>query len=399
MLAVVAAICATPLKFAEEVRPVIVAREDGTCNENDVDAEIREAEKILNAFLCYGMHGREMACRTMMSFKKLSPTHKNIILQSHNDHMRKDFEKDCDLRAECFWRRVCNKNQENSSKTVVNQVPTLPLKALTDLWPFRRPDPHYMSKVLSTLRQIVREWTVEGKPERDATYKPLFDLIRERYPSTSERRIIRIMVPGSGLGRLAYELAKEGFTIEGNEYSMVMLMTSSFLLNACFEAEEHVMFPYALDKSNCWSYEDQTRPVYFPDIGKSRTEAPPNFSMIAGDFLEITQSRTSQFDCVVTAWFIDTAKNIIDYIETIYKILKPGGIWLNVGPLTYHYEDMIEEMSIELPYEEVMRIVRLTGFVVEKEERITSYYTVNRLSMLQNQYTCAFFAASKPAIC
>lgn len=36
--------------------------------------------------------------------------------------------------------------------------------------------------------------------------------------------------------------------------------------------------------------------------------------MIAGDFLEIAQSRASSFDCIVTAWFIDTAKNIIDYI-------------------------------------------------------------------------------------
>uniref|UniRef100_A0A0N4WAS9 carnosine N-methyltransferase n=1 Tax=Haemonchus placei TaxID=6290 RepID=A0A0N4WAS9_HAEPC len=282
----------------------------------------------------------------------------------------------------------------------------------------RRPEPHYMSKILSTLRQIVREWTVEGKAERDATYKPILDIVRERYSCISDRSTVKLMVPGSGLGRLAFELAKEGFTVEGNEYSMVMLMTSSFLLNACFEVihcsfcwelrlakviifevEEHVIYPYALDKSNSWSYEDQTRPVRFPDLGKSRTEAPPNFSMIAGDFLEITQSRSSQFDCVVTAWFIDTAKNVIDYIETIYRILKPGGTWVNVGPLTYHYEDMIEEMSIELPYEEVMRIVRLTGFVVEKEERITSYYTINRLSMLQNQYTCAFFVANKSMHC
>ncbi|ETN73168.1 N2227-like protein [Necator americanus] len=82
--------------------------------------------------------------------------------------------------------------------------------------------------------------------------------------------------------------------------------------------------------------------------------------------------------------------------ETIYRILKPGGSWLNVGPLTYHYEDMIDEMSIELPYEEVIRIVRLTGFEIVNESKIISYYTINRLSMLQNQYTCAFFEAVKP---
>ncbi|VDO79825.1 unnamed protein product [Heligmosomoides polygyrus] len=316
----------------------------GTCEDMAVDDEIREAEKIFNAFLSYALFGREMTYHRW------------------------------DIFVESLLRKELLPNGLYS----------------------RRPDPHYMSKVLSTLRQIVREWTVEGKPERDATYAPIMEYLRKRYPNVDDRGGVSIMVPGSGLGRLAFELAKEGFTVEGNEYSMVMLMTSSFMLNACYEVNEHTIYPYALDKSNCWSYEDQTRPVYFPDIGKSRDEVPPNFSMIAGDFLEIAQSRASSFDCIVTAWFIDTAKNIIDYIETIYKILKPGGVWLNVGPLTYHYEDMMDEMSIELPYDEVMRIVRLTGFIVEKEDRIISYYTINRSSMLQNQYTCAFFVATKP---
>ncbi|VDM62133.1 unnamed protein product [Angiostrongylus costaricensis] len=260
----------------------------------------------------------------------------------------------------------------------------------------RRPDSHYMSKVLSTLRQIVREWSSQGKAERDATFTPVLDVVRQWYPSVSARGSVKIMVPGSGLGRLAFDLAKEGFRVEGNEFSMVMLMTSSFLLNACYEENEYTIYPYVLDKSNSWSYGDQTRPVHFPDIGKSKTEAPSNFCMIAGDFLEVMLSRTCDFDCVVTAWFIDTAKNIIDYIETIYRILKAGGLWVNVGPLTYHYEDMLDEMSIELPYEEVMRIVRLTGFQIEKEERIVTYYTRNHMSMLQNQYTCAFFVAVKP---
>ncbi|KAL6736366.1 hypothetical protein Aduo_006726 [Ancylostoma duodenale] len=359
---------------------------EGPCCSSEVDEEIREAEKILNAFLCYGLYGREMACRTMMSFKRLSPAHKDIILKSHNEHMRNVL-------------KCVDHNQEVLKKIVfygLNVFGEEFAEKTRKIRQKRRPDPHYMSKVLSTMRQIVREWSVEGKPERDATYTPLIEALRKRYPDENSRSSVKIMVPGSGVGRLAFDLAKEGFTVEGNEFSMIMLIASSFLLNACYEENEHVIYPYALDKSNSWSYADQTRPVYFPDIGKSRTDVPSNFSMIAGDFLEVTQSRRESFECIVTAWFIDTAKSIIDYIETIYRLLKPGGCWLNVGPLTYHYEDMLDEMSIELPYEEVIRFVRLTGFDVLREERIVSYYTINRLSMLQNQYTCAFFEAIKP---
>ncbi|VDK59924.1 unnamed protein product, partial [Cylicostephanus goldi] len=99
----------------------------------------------------------------------------------------------------------------------------------------RRPDPHYMGKVLSTLRQIVREWSLEGKSERDATFMPLVEVLRKKYPDRNMREAVKIMVPGSGLGRLAFDLAEEGFTVEGNEYSMIMLMTSSFLLNGCLK--------------------------------------------------------------------------------------------------------------------------------------------------------------------
>lgn len=50
------------------------------------------------------------------------------------------------------------------------------------------------------------------------------------------------------------------------------------------------------------------------------------------------------WDCVATCFFIDTAHNVIDYIDTIWKILKPGGIWINVGKydqllfLTYFWQ-------------------------------------------------------------
>ena len=40
---------------------------------------------------------------------------------------------------------------------------------------------------------------------------------------------------------------------------------------------------------------------------------------------------SDSWDCIATVFFIDTAHNIISYIETIYNTLKPGGIWVNLG--------------------------------------------------------------------
>ena len=42
---------------------------------------------------------------------------------------------------------------------------------------------------------------------------------------------ISVLVPGAGLGRLAYEIARVGYTCQGNEFSLFMLFASNFILN------------------------------------------------------------------------------------------------------------------------------------------------------------------------
>lgn len=103
------------------------------------------------------------------------------------------------------------------------------------------------------------------------------------------------------------------------------------------------------------------------------------------------------FDCVATVFFIDTAHCIISYIETIYNILKPGGYWINLGPLLYHYSDIPNEVSIELSYEELKKVVKQIGFVIQREEKdVRSTYTQNPKSMLRYEYSSVFFTAQKP---
>lgn len=44
---------------------------------------------------------------------------------------------------------------------------------------------------------------------------------------------------------------------------------------------------------------------------------------------------SESWDCVATCFFIDTAHNVLEYMETIWKILKPGGVWINLGELVF----------------------------------------------------------------
>jgi len=120
-----------------------------------------------------------------------------------------------------------------------------------------------------------------------------------------------------------------------------------------------------------------------------------DFSMVAGEFIEVFQKQTQQWDCVVTCFFIDTAHNIIEYIECINKILKPGGLWVNIGPLLWHYSDQPAEMQIELSWEEIAQLVPKLGFEIRKNEFRPCSYTSRPDSLLSTDYNAVFFSAIK----
>lgn len=47
------------------------------------------------------------------------------------------------------------------------------------------------------------------------------------------------------------------------------------------------------------------------------------------------------------------------------SILKPNGVWINLGPLLYHYSDIMGEHSIEPTFEDICHIMTQVGFVIE----------------------------------
>lgn len=73
------------------------------------------------------------------------------------------------------------------------------------------------------------------------------------------------------------------------------------------------------------------RGVKIPDVFPGELPPDADFSYTAGEFIEVYRTQPESIDAVCTCFFIDTANNIIDYIQTIYEILRPGGIWINLG--------------------------------------------------------------------
>ncbi|KAK0499129.1 N2227-like protein [Armillaria luteobubalina] len=263
-----------------------------------------------------------------------------------------------------------------------------------------------MDKLRSTLKQFVRDWSEEGKEEREACYGPMKDALLHHFASSSDedRKKLRVLIPGAGLGRLAYDIAKLGFACQGNEFSHYMLLASFFILNRTDEIKKYTIYPYVHSFSNVYSRSTMLRAISIPDVLPSDLPPGSDFSLVAGDFEEIYGSEvdegeephSGQWNAILTCFFIDTAKNIVNYMRIIHRILAPGGVWINLGPLLWHFENNnTNDPSVELDLEEAKALARTIGFELRNESTVDTTYTNNSEGMLGYVYHAAFWTATK----
>ena len=201
-----------------------------------------------------------------------------------------------------------------------------------------------LEKARSTLRQLFRDWSEEGRQEREACYNPIFKALQKEALVKVETKL-QVLVPGAGLGRLVFELCCLGFDSEGNEISYHQLLASAYILNSCSEARKHTLHPWVHSFSNHQNRANHLRSVRIPDVDPavalSNVKDAGQMSMSASDFLLLygSEEQKDRFDAVATVFFLDTAPNIIRYFEVIRNCLKSGGILVNVGPLLWHFEN------------------------------------------------------------
>ena len=270
-----------------------------------------------------------------------------------------------------------------------------------------------LDKVRSTIKQFYRDWSVEGAAEREVCYAPVMTELEQRFGnlSTARKGKISVLVPGAGLGRLAYDIVVAGYTAQGNENSFHQLMASNYILNCTSSAGQHTVHPFINSFSNHRSRENHLRPIAIPDVHPPTLLAGAaeenRLSMTAGDFVSAYNYVTSEgeFDVVATVFFIDTAVNIFSYLETIYSVLVDGGVWINFGPLLWHWENREADLKaadedaqgVELTVDEVLEVAKTIGFKLEKREKGRSgeYIGNGEDAMLKWVYECEFWVAVK----
>jgi len=328
-----------------------------------------------------------------------------------------------------------------------------------------------MSKVSSVLKSLVRDWSKDGQVERDLAYKPILEQTKKYIPIPSasanpagQAALPRICVPGAGVGRLAMEISALGYAVQGNEFSLYMLLASDFILNGGVATPQTPLriSPWLLESRNVHKSSDPFRVVSIPDIDlyelltktgnnidsgscneipadasvtsdgvvsesattggsgeESAEKTPTPFSMAAGEFVSIygTPREKGAWDGVVACFFLDASPSIVEYLQVIHDMLKPGGVLINFGPLHWHWsgpamrpdDKTVEDYrarysyldknylsSVDLSWEDIQNIVTNIGFeIVECSSGNRALYTADRSSMVNMDYRCVNFVARK----
>ena len=175
-------------------------------------------------------------------------------------------------------------------------------------------------------------------PCRDATNGWIVNAIANNIRDVS---VLRVLVPGAGLGRLAYDiyvLLEAGIDVhvEANDSSVTMAFAAQSVLEMLKQRKQYRVHPFLSDPQR--NEIDSTKRFemeLFPDdiaIESYRKfnllkggNPLPNLSFTVGDFVSTYSQDTKrgQYDVIATSFFIDTATNIYEYVVIMKHYCAP----------------------------------------------------------------------------
>lgn len=232
---------------------------------------------------------------------------------------------------------------------------------------------------------FIRDWAWEPCTEREVatTTTTLFSLAEE-YAADLDS----VFVPGAGTGRFAREAARR--------YDECYALDSSFqMVNDFYNvlAGEVVIHEINLHRGVARS-EDvvrERRLSFFPRSNdpSALKPLPDNLCFFVGDALA-PPFPDRFFSTVMCIYFIDIVP-IRAQVEQAARLLKPGGLFLNFGPLRYIKGDINDMLSGE----EILAAFEDAGFDILASDVVTNSQFADTVGLTQIESRNFVFAARK----
>lgn len=264
-------------------------------------------------------------------------------------------------------------------------------------------------RVIEALGHYVRDWSRESDQELNVILKYVKGQLDNIIPPDERTRTV-IVIPGSGLGRIAHEIAEMGKhngttfgSVHAVEYSGIMHLCNDFVYSDSCIREKHTFFPFIHTCSNHINKSSQFRAY---DL-HPRVKKPRNLFLHHEDFrhFELPNLFTYQNVVVISVFFLDTAPNMIEYFERIQHLTTSNihrtvsnGYWINVGPLKYG-----SAPRVEFNLEEIKQIRLKLGWKdIDSEETANNRfddkfvgYMTDRQSLWQAFYSLCMWSSAR----
>jgi hypothetical protein len=171
----------------------------------------------------------------------------------------------------------------------------------------------------------------------------------------------RMLVPGCGAGRLAYDLhVRRGpvTTIAADLNPLMLIVAQRMFAGGHVELHE---FPLAPRDLGCHAL---LRDLHAP------APAPPGLRTIVADASRAPFA-AGAFDTVVTPWLVDILdEDFATFAARLNSWLRPGGRWVNSGSLLFQHADPARCYSLD----ELPAILHKAGFDdIEVQEDVVPY--------------------------
>jgi uncharacterized protein YbaR (Trm112 family) len=219
--------------------------------------------------------------------------------------------------------------------------------------------------VVEHIGYLYRDW---GWPS--VGYTELEPALDELAKLLGGRALGRTLMFGAGACGLAYELhlrhhASETVALDIDPYLLVIadrvLRGQSAALT-----EASLKWIDGSDVFRRWSL-----------VARAGSLEPDVFHCVFADGLA-PPFRTASFDTLVTPWFIDQVpRDLPAFLRTLRTLLRPGGRWLNQGPLVYPAQTPFDRRYAR---EELFELARAAGLVVTDWSRTSQRYLVSPLT-------------------
>lgn len=206
---------------------------------------------------------------------------------------------------------------------------------------------------------ILRDWAWDDEPSshyrthvNDANLERVLNVWKNPRPE-------KMLFLGAGAGRLSWDLHKvlqPEFTIAADINPFLLTCADSLIKRRTpivlpeLYTYPQIGYPY----SHSWVMQPPEDPGNLHE----------RWFALGADVWNMPLKENS-VDTIVTSWLLDvTGGDVKDLISVVGYLLKPGGYWINTGPLLYS-----GQLSFDLKYsaEEILDFAQMAGFDVEQQ--------------------------------